>query len=48
MVEAFLLNCLQSNFIISRIRFYEGLTPEQKVELIREVRMVTRKDCPRL
>jgi hypothetical protein len=45
MVEAFLLNCLQSNFLIGRIRLSSQLTEPQKVELIREIRMITRKDC---
>lgn len=45
MVEAFLLTCLQANFLVSRIRLHSMLTSEQKVQLIREVRMVTRKEC---
>ena len=46
MIEALLLTCLQANFIISRIRIHPSLTHEQKVELIREVRLVTKQNCP--
>lgn len=45
MVEAFLLTCLQANFIIGRIRLSTSLAEHQKAELIREIRMITRKDC---
>jgi len=45
MAEAFLLTCLQANFIIGRIRLHSELSEPQKQELIREVRMITRKDC---
>lgn len=46
MVEAFLLTCIQANFIITRIKVHPSLSDLQKTELIREVRLVTRKDCP--
>ena len=46
MVEAFLLTCLQANFIIGRVRMHPNLTQAQKAELEREIRIVTKKDCP--
>ena len=46
MVEAFLLSCLQANFIVGRIRMHPRLTQEQKTELEREIRIVTKKECP--
>ena len=46
MVEAFLLSCLQANFIIGRIRIHPKLNQEQKAALEVEVRMVTKKECP--
>ena len=46
MVEAFLLTCLQANFIVGRIRVHSNLTEAQKTELEREIRIVTKKDCP--
>lgn len=45
MVEVFLLNCLQANFLIGRVQLSTTLNEPQKVELIREIRMITRKDC---
>ena len=45
MAEAFLLTCLQANFIIGRIRLHSALNDAQKQELVREVRMITRKEC---
>ena len=46
MVEAFLLTCLQANFIIGRVRVHPNLTEVQKTELEREIRIVTKNDCP--
>ena len=46
MIEAVLLTCFQANIIITRIKVDSTLTEPQKVELIREVRILTRKDCP--
>ena len=46
MVEVFLLTCIQANFIITRIRVHPNLTEVQKEELVREVRLVTKKHCP--
>jgi hypothetical protein len=46
MVEVFLLTCLQANFMISRIKVHPSLSSEQRAELIREIRVVTRKECP--
>lgn len=46
MFEALLLTCLQANFIITRVKVHPSLSEAQKAELIREIRLVTRKECP--
>ena len=45
MVEALLLSCLQAQIIINRINIAPNLSPQNKSELIVEVKQFSRKEC---
>jgi len=45
-MEAFLLTCLQAQFIVARVNTHLKLTPEIKNEIIWELKQVTKKGCP--
>jgi hypothetical protein len=44
-MEALILSCLQAKLIVGRIE-KQLLTPQQKNELIWELKQVTSKNCP--
>ena len=44
-MEAILLICLQSNFIIGRVISHPKLDAEQKNDIVWEVKQITKKGC---
>jgi len=44
-MELLFLTCVQANFLISRVLVHKDLNPQQRNEIVWEIKQVTKKGC---